>query len=146
MRENLPVCSNCEKGRLHKAIGDVKITRQKLSATVKKVSGRFCDACDEIEFDETTDSADRYAAAGDKLVLKNREIAAAVLKLQRKRLNLTQSQASRITGGGQNAFSRYGTGAAQPIPAVINLFKLLDKHPEVLKELDIAGCCRLGTP
>lgn len=139
MRENLPVCSNCEKGRLHKAIRDVKITRQRLSATVKKVSGRFCDTYDEIEFDETTDSAERCASAGDKLVLNNREIAAAALKLQRKKLNLTQSQASRITGGGQNAFSRYETRAAPPLPAVINLFKLLDKHPDMLKELDIAG-------
>jgi len=59
--------------------------------------------------------------------------------LQRKRLKLTQAQASIITGGGHNAFSRYETGVAQPLPAIVNLFKLLDKHPEMLKELDLAG-------
>jgi HTH-type transcriptional regulator/antitoxin MqsA len=103
---------------------------------VKDIAGAFCDHCDEIEFDETTDSAQRYAEAGDQLVLQNRATAAAALKMQRKRLKLTQDQASRLTGGGHNAFSRYETGVATPLPAVVNLFRLLDKHPEMLNELD----------
>ena len=135
----LKICTNCEVGHLHKAVRDVTVTRQKLSVTVKGIVGAFCDHCDEIEFDDSTDSAQRYAAAGDKLVLQNRAAAAAALKIQRKRLKLTQSQASRLTGGGHNAFSRYETGAATPLPAVVNLFSLLDKHPEMLKELDYAG-------
>lgn len=40
-----------------------------------------------------------------------------------------------ITGGGPNAFSRYERGKARPVAAVINLFRLLDKHPELLAEL-----------
>jgi hypothetical protein len=36
---------------------------------------------------------------------------------------------ARLTGGGHNAFSRYERGEAAPLPAVINLFRLLDKHP-----------------
>ena len=136
-KENLRICTNCEKGQLHKAVRNVKITRRELSVTVKNIAGLFCDACDEIEFDDSTDSAQRYAAAGDKLVLKNRKAAATALRLQRKRLKLTQAQASIISGGGHNAFSRYETGAAQPLPAVLNLFKLLDKHPEMLKELNL---------
>jgi hypothetical protein len=40
-----------------------------------------------------------------------------------------------FTGGGHNAFSRYERGEAAPLPAVINLFRLLDKHPELLKDL-----------
>ena len=136
---NLKICSNCEVGHLHKAVRNVTITRQKLSVTVKGIAGAFCDHCDEIEFDDATDSAQRYAQAGDKLVLQNRAEAAAALKMQRKRLKLTQGQASRLTGGGHNAFSRYETGAATPLPAVVNLFTLLDKHPEMLKELDYAS-------
>lgn len=138
-KETLKVCSNCEHGHLHKEIRDVTITRQKLSATVMRIAGAFCDHCDEIEFDDTTDSAQRYAEAGDHLVLQNRAAAAAALKMQRKKLKLTQEQASRLTGGGHNAFSRYETGAATPLPAVVNLFSLLEKHPEMLKELDYAG-------
>ena len=126
--ETIKACSNCENGHLHSDIRDVTIIRQKLSATVKDIAGAFCDHCDEIEFDDSTDSAQRYADAGDQLVLQNRAAAAAALKMQRKKLKLTQDQASRITGGGHNAFSRYETGAATPMPAVVNLFSLLDKH------------------
>ncbi|MEY2859571.1 MAG: hypothetical protein RL392_29 [Pseudomonadota bacterium] len=135
-KDTLKKCSNCEEGHLHQEVRDIIITRQKLSTTVKDIAGAFCDHCDEIEFDETTDSAQRYAEAGDQLVLQNRATAAAALKMQRKRLKLTQDQASRLTGGGHNAFSRYETGVATPLPAVVNLFRLLDKHPEMLNELD----------
>lgn len=34
-----------------------------------------------------------------------------------------------------NAFSRYERGEAAPLPAVMNLFRILDKHPELLKDL-----------
>jgi HTH-type transcriptional regulator / antitoxin MqsA len=131
----LKVCSHCEVGHLQKDVRDVVVTRQKLSAKVKGIAGEFCNHCDEIEFDESTDSAQRYADAGDKLVLQNRAAAGAALKMQRKKLKLTQAQASHLTGGGHNAFSRYETGAATPVAAVINLFSLLEKHPEMLKEL-----------
>jgi HTH-type transcriptional regulator/antitoxin MqsA len=128
-------CSNCEEGQLHADVRNVRITHKGLNTTVKNIAGLFCDKCDEIEFDASTDSAQRYAEAGDKIVLRHRANAAATLKLQRRRLKLTQAQASALTGGGHNAFSRYETGAAQAVPAVYNLFALLDKHPELLKDL-----------
>ena len=131
------LCSNCESGHLHKDVRNVKVTRKELSTTVKNIAGLFCDNFDEIEFDASTDSAERYAAAGDKLVLQNRAKAAATLKLQRQRLKLTQAQAALLTGGGHNAFSRYESGAAQAVPAVYNLFSILDKHPEILKEFNV---------
>ena len=53
----------------------------------------------------------------------------------RKKLKVTQVEAARITGGGPNAFSRYERGKARPLPAVTNLFRLLDRHPELLNEL-----------
>ena len=34
-----------------------------------------------------------------------------------------------------NAFSRYENGKAEPVPAVINLFRLLDKHPVLIEEI-----------
>ena len=46
-----------------------------------------------------------------------------------------QEEAAEITGGGPNAFSRYERGTAKPLAAVINLFRLLEKHPELLEEL-----------
>jgi HTH-type transcriptional regulator/antitoxin MqsA len=60
---------------------------------------------------------------------------ASELESIRKRLKLTQAQAAKLAGGGKNAFSRYERGQAKPVAAVINLFKLLDKHPDLIKEL-----------
>ena len=60
---------------------------------------------------------------------------AAELARIRKKLKLTQLEAAQITGGGPNAFSRYEPGNARPLPAVTNLFRLLDRHPELLNEL-----------
>ncbi|CAA6604195.1 Transcriptional regulator, XRE family [Rhodospirillaceae bacterium LM-1] len=100
---------------------------------VAGLSGKRCTACGEVYFDAK--SAKKYAAAGDKLVLDEREAMSAEIRRIRKRLGLSQAKAARITGGGHNAFSRYERGEAMPLPAVVNLFRLLDKHPDLLKEI-----------
>ena len=53
----------------------------------------------------------------------------------RRKLHLNQRQAATIFGGGVNAFSRYERGEATPVRAVDNLLRLLDRHPELLREL-----------
>jgi transcriptional regulator with XRE-family HTH domain len=53
----------------------------------------------------------------------------------RKKLKLSQCSAAAIAGGGVNAFSRYENGKAKPVAAVINLLRLLDKHPELINEI-----------
>ncbi|MBI1919848.1 MAG: type II toxin-antitoxin system MqsA family antitoxin [Geobacter sp.] len=64
----------------------------------------------------------------------DREEAAELARI-RKKLGLTQKEAALIAGGGHNAFSRYERGEAKPVAAVVNLFQLLDRHPELLNEL-----------
>ncbi|WP_137130436.1 type II toxin-antitoxin system MqsA family antitoxin [Rhizobium sp. FY34] len=110
-----------------------QVDYQGASVAVADLSGFRCASCGEIEFDE--DSAERYAAAGDMLVLAARHAAGAELRRIRKRLGLNQVEASQLTGGGHNAFSRYETGKVVPAPAVVNLFRLLDRHPEELDRL-----------
>jgi HTH-type transcriptional regulator / antitoxin MqsA len=100
---------------------------------VEGLSGWRCDACGEVEFD--ADSARRYAAAGDELILRERAQQSREIRRIRRKLGLSQVAAARLTGGGHNAFSRYERGEATPMPAVINLFRLLDRHPELLKDL-----------
>lgn len=56
-QETLKACSNCENGHFHNGVRDVTITRQERNATVRGIAGAFCDHCDEIEFDDATDSA-----------------------------------------------------------------------------------------
>lgn len=109
------------------------VEHEGLSTTVEGLSGWRCGACGEVEFD--SDSARRFAAAGDELVLRHRERQRQEIRRIRRKLGLTQVAAARLTGGGHNAFSRYERGEAVPLPAVVNLFRLLDRHPELLKEL-----------
>ncbi|MBZ5628396.1 MAG: type II toxin-antitoxin system MqsA family antitoxin [Acidobacteriia bacterium] len=104
-----------------------------MTVVVEGLSGWRCDACGEVEFD--ADSARRYAAAGDDLVLRERARQSKEIRRIRRKLGLSQIAAARLTGGGHNAFSRYERGEATPMPAVINLFRLLDRHPELLKDL-----------
>jgi HTH-type transcriptional regulator / antitoxin MqsA len=80
-------------------------------------------------------SARAYAAAGDTLVARSRERQGQEFRRIRQKLGLSQAAAARLTGGGHNAFSRYERGEAAPMAAVVNLFRLLDRHPELLKDL-----------
>jgi HTH-type transcriptional regulator/antitoxin MqsA len=109
------------------------ITHAGVKTTVGGLSGWRCDSCGKVEFD--AGSARRYAAAGDKLVLQERAKQSKEIRRIRRKLGLSQIAAARLTGGGHNAFSRYERGEVTPLPAVINLFRLLDKHPELLKDL-----------
>jgi HTH-type transcriptional regulator/antitoxin MqsA len=53
----------------------------------------------------------------------------------RRKLDLDQKQAAEIFGGGVNAFSRYETGRTKPPFALVQLLRLLDRHPDQLDEL-----------
>jgi len=103
------------------------------TAAVKGLAGWRCGACGEVEFDAA--SARRYAAAGDQLVRRHRARQSKEIRRIRRKLGLSQVAAARLTGGGHNAFSRYERGEATPMPAVVNLLRLLDKHPELLADL-----------
>jgi HTH-type transcriptional regulator/antitoxin MqsA len=128
-------CLNCEacKGMMRFENETFRIEHAGMTATVEELSGWRCEACGEVEFD--ADSARRYAAAGDELVRRDRERVAEEIRRIRRKLGLSQVAAARLTGGGHNAFSRYERGESAPLPAVVNLFRLLDKHPELLKEI-----------
>ena len=134
-KKTIKVCPVCDEGKLHYEIKDINIIRRGLSRLVPSVAGWHCSHCNEIDFDETTDSGERFANAGDELVLMERRCVAQNLKELRKKLKISQAQASLISGGGHNAFSRYETGNVQPVAGVIHLFELLSRHPELLAEV-----------
>lgn len=131
------VCRECGVAHPMYDTRNVEIVRRGLKTVVPSVSGWFCANCEEVEFDESTDSLQRWAAAGDALVLRDRERAKRLgerLRQQRQHLKLTQVDASILAGGGHNAFSRYETGSTLPVAAVTTLFGLLEKHPELVEE------------
>lgn len=95
--------------------------------------GAWCDKCGEgivtgKEAAATESMLDDFIAKVDK------EEATELARI-RKKLGLSQKEAAMIAGGGHNAFSRYERGEARPVAAVVNLFRLLDRHPELLNEL-----------
>jgi HTH-type transcriptional regulator/antitoxin MqsA len=128
-------CANCEsgKGMMRFENESFVVEHAGMTSMVDGLSGWRCGTCGEVEFDPPR--AERYAAAGDALVLHERERQSREIRRIRRKLGLSQVAAARLTGGGHNAFSRYERGEAAPLAAVVNLFRLLDKHPELLKEL-----------
>ena len=128
-------CLHCESRKaMTRFEGETfEVKYQGSKSKVEGLSGWRCDNCSEVEFD--TSSAKRYAAAGDALVLQQRAKQSQEIRRIRRKLGLTQREAARLTGGGHNAFSRYERGQVTPMPAVLNLFRLLDKHPDLLADL-----------
>lgn len=100
---------------------------------VEGLDGERCSQCGEVFLSE--ESGRRFTEAGDALVIEARRLEAAKLKAARLRLGLTQRAASLLTGGGHNAFSRYESGQAVPVPAVGHLMNLLARHPELGSEI-----------
>lgn len=131
-------CGACGARRMQRFDGESLVVEHRgLQQAVSGLGGLRCAACGDEVLD--ADSAQRYASVGDALVMQSREQDRCAIRRIRKRLGLTQAQAALLTGGGPNAFSRYETGKATPMPAVINLFRLLDAHPELLSELPPVG-------
>ena len=126
-------CLNCGQGSLRHAVKDVPYEYKGYATVVPKVAGWHCPHCREVEFDPG--EGERFAEAIKRIAGEIDTLESAELARIRKKLKLTQQEAARITGGGPNAFSRYERGKARPLPAVINLFHLLDLHPELLNEL-----------
>jgi HTH-type transcriptional regulator / antitoxin MqsA len=96
-------------------------------------TGAWCNNCEEVVL------SGKEALATEPLINDfisriDKEEASEIARI-RKKLKLSQKQAVQITGGGHNAFSRYERGEVKPLPAVINLLKILDRHPELLKEV-----------
>ena len=127
-------CSQCDDGTaLAHGRRDLVARVRDHTRTVAAVSGWHCPSCSEVEFDQG--EGRRYSEALDALADEVAAEDATMLRTIRKRLGLSQKAAAELTGGGHNAFSRYERGEAKPMPAVLNLFRLLDKHPDLLAEL-----------
>ena len=99
------------------------------------VTGDFCPACGEVILDR--EHGDRYS---DLVGAFQRQVNAAYvdpafIAKVRKKLDLDQREAADIFGGGVNAFSRYENGKTKPPLALVKLLKVLDRHPELLKEV-----------
>lgn len=133
-RWNGKACPICGKGTLHDG---VKSSAQQYKGHPFETHNRgaFCNHCEEgfVAFDARQEKT--WLAFRDRV---DAHEAAELVRI-RKKLKLTQLQAGQLAGGGKNAFSRYERGHSKPVSAVVNLFRLLDRHPELLGELGNQG-------
>jgi HTH-type transcriptional regulator / antitoxin MqsA len=131
-RDNEP-CPLCESGTLHDNVREETV-HYRNQRFMSLEPGAYCDACgDGFAYDNPEGEARwiEFRAAVDQT---EREELAAI----RARLGLTQLEASQITGGGKNAFSRYECAKAQPVVGIYTLFRILDKYPCLLAEFNLA--------
>ena len=114
---------------------DIEHRYRGMMTTIPHVRGKFCSSCDDATLDPSESKR-----VSDAMLSFNREVNAVLgdpdfISGVRKKLNLNQGEAGEIFGGGVNAFSRYETGTTKPPLALVKLFKVLDKHPELLNEI-----------
>ena len=128
-------CPVCGAAELVHDTRDLPYTYKGETTTIAAVTADFCPACAESITDMVeTERVMREMQAFNKQV--NAAIVDPVfITSVRKKLNLDQREAAEIFGGGVNAFSRYENGKTKPPLALVKLFKLLDRHPDLLNEV-----------
>ncbi len=114
---------------------DMPYTYKGESTTISSVTGDFCPACGEAVLEKS--ESERISAL---MLGFNKQVNASIvdptfIAYVRKKLALDQREAGEIFGGGVNAFSRYENGKTKPPLALVKLLKVLDRHPNLLKEI-----------
>lgn len=128
------ICLQCDNGtQLVHTARDLVSTYRDNTTTIHQVHGWHCPVCGDCQFDEG--EGKRYSAAVNIFAAAVDAKIAAKLRETRKKLGLRQAEAGQLFGGGASAFSEYERGKTQPHKSTVLLFKLLDKHPELLAEL-----------
>jgi HTH-type transcriptional regulator/antitoxin MqsA len=135
MNMKCPVCGAAE---LIHDTRDQPYTYKGETTVIAAVTGAFCPACAE----SILDAAESNRVMREMRAFSKQVNAAIVdpgfIASVRKKLNLDQREAAEIFGGGINAFSRYENGKTRPPLALVKLFKLLDRHPDLLNEVRTA--------
>lgn len=131
-------CPVCIEAELIHDTRDLPYTYKGETTVIAAVTGDFCPSCAESILD---------AAESNRVMREMRafskQVNAAIVDPSfianvRKKLDLDQREAAEIFGGGINAFSRYENGKTKPPLALVKLFKLLDRHPDLLNEVRTA--------
>ena len=131
-------CPTCGAAELIHDTRDLPYTYKGETTVIPGVKADFCPACDESITDIT--ETERVM---NEMQAFNKQVNAAIVDPAfiinvRKKLDLGQREAAEIFGGGVNAFSRYENGRTKPPLALVKLFKLLDRHPDLLDEVKTA--------
>ena len=128
-------CPACAKADLVRDTRDLGYNYKGESTTIPDVTGDYCPACGEVVLD-----AGESRRTSMAMLEFNQQVNAATVDPHfiarvRKNLALDQREAAALFGGGVNAFSRYENGKTRPPLALVKLFHLLARHPDLLDEI-----------
>jgi HTH-type transcriptional regulator / antitoxin MqsA len=131
-------CPACGATALKRCTRTMRYAYKGRTTAIAKVRGDFCSACGEAVLD-----AQESARVSAAMLEFNRKVNAddvdpRFIAAVRRKLRLDQRQAARIFGGGVNAFSRYETGKTAPPLSLVQLLRVLDRHPDLLDEIKAA--------
>ena len=134
-------CPTCGTGKLVQAVRDFPYAYKGKKTAIKAVKGRFCGnrKCRDVVMD-----MGESVRTSKEMLEFNKKVNAGLTPIDlltrvREQFNLTQQQAAKVFGGGANAFSRYESGNTRPPVALVKLFKVLNRHPELFKEIAETG-------
>lgn len=128
-------CPVCGADKLVHDTRDIQYIYKGESTVIPAVTADFCTACDE-----SITEASQTKRVMDLMLAFNKQVNAAIvdpafIASVRKKLDLDQKEAAEIFGGGVNAFSRYENGKTKPSLALVKLLRILDKHPNLMREV-----------
>jgi len=131
-------CFICGEADLVHDTRDLPYSYKGEETSIPGVTGEFCPACGEAVLD-----AEESRRASTAMLEFNKQVNASIVDPRfiasvRRKLDLDQQEAARLFGGGINAFSRYETGKTKPPLSLVQLFKVLNRHPELLNEVRTA--------
>jgi HTH-type transcriptional regulator/antitoxin MqsA len=132
MNMQCPICASTE---LIHDTRDIPHIYKGETTVLPNVTGDFCPACGE----SILEAAEARRVSSLMSEFRKRVNASLVdpkfIMNVREKLDLDQKQAAEIFGGGHNAFSRYENGRTKPPVALVLLFRVLDRHPDLLAEI-----------
>ena len=128
-------CPNCGAANLVRDTRDMPYVYKGEATVFARIEGDYCPACGEGLFDADTSRAISAEMKAFGKQVNAAKVDPAFITAVRKKLRLDQQEAAEIFGGGVNAFSRYENGKTKPPLALIKLFKVLDRHPDLLAEV-----------
>jgi len=131
-------CPVCGAAELIHDTRDQPYTYKGETTVIVAVTGDFCPACAESLLDAAESNRVMREMRAFSKQVNAAIVDPAFITAVRKKLDLDQREAAEIFGGGINAFSRYENGKTKPPLALVKLFKLLDRHPDLLNELRTA--------
>ncbi|MFA9441637.1 type II TA system antitoxin MqsA family protein [Uliginosibacterium sp. sgz301328] len=128
-------CPACGGAELVADARDLPYTCRDRTVVIPEVRGLYCMSCGEALL-----GAEESARVMNAMRAFSRQInvcaaGAELIVRVRKQLRLSQTEAGMLFGGSASTFSRYESGRVRPPPALVKLFKLLERHPELLAEI-----------